>query len=152
MNTVTNLQDETIQGIQDLIEINIDSAKGFATAADKIENDSIARYFRECGDERSRFAGELKTAVALNNTEPKDSGSIKGAAHRWWMNIHGAVTGGDEHAVLADAERGEDEIKGRYERVLKDTAGSPLNEVLQKQYARVKSRHDQIRDMRDARA
>ena len=43
-------------------------------------------------------------------------------------------------------------IKARYENVLKETAGSPYNAVLQRQYASVKEAHDTIRDMRDARA
>jgi len=152
MESITNLNKDTIKGIQNLIEINIDSSKGFDEAAEKIENPQIASMFRECGKERDRFAGELKTAAAINNVEPKDSGTLKGTAHRWWLNIRGTVTGGDEHTILADAERGEDSIKACYEKTLKETAGSPLNDVLQRQYAQVKARHDQIRDMRDARA
>lgn len=152
METVTHLNDDSIKGIQNLIEINIDSSKGFRDAAEKIENPQIARFFRDCGTERERFASELKNIVRVNGQTPEDSGSLKGTAHRWWMDIRGTVAGGDEHAVLAEAERGEDAIKHRYESTLKQTAGSAVNDVLQRQYASVKSRHDQIRDMRDARA
>lgn len=152
METLTNLNEDTIKGIQNLISINIDSSKGFESAAEHIENEEIASYFRDCGRERQRFAHELQVAVAVNDEEAEDDGSFKGTAHRWWMNIRSTVTGGNEHTVLADAERGEDEIKACYEKTLKDTAGSPLNAVLQDQYAAVKKRHDQIRDMRDARA
>ena len=152
MESITNLNKETIDGIQNLISINIDSSKGFESAAEQIENQQIANYFRDCGQERRKFAGELKIAAALNEEVPEDDGSLKGTAHRWWMNIRSTVTGGNEHTVLADAERGEDEIKHLYEETLKDTAGSPLNDVLQRQYAQVKTRHDQIRDMRDQRA
>lgn len=152
METITNLNEDTLEGIQKLISINIDSSKGFRAAAEHIENDQIASYFRDCGKERQRFAHELQVAAAINDEEPEDDGSLKGAAHRWWMNIRSTVTGGDEHAVLADAERGEDAIKHCYEKTLKDTAGSAMNAILQNQYAVVKQRHDQIRDMRDERA
>jgi len=152
METITNLNEDTIKGIQNLISINIDSSKGFTSAAEHIENDQIASYFRDCGKERLRFAHELQVATSINNEEPEDDGSLKGTVHRWWMDIRSTVTGGNEHTVLADAERGEDEIKELYEKTLKDTAGSPLNGVLQSQYALVKKRHDQIRDMRDQRA
>lgn len=152
METVSNLNKDSIDGIQGLIEINIDSAKGFREAADKIENARIAGFFRDCGAERDRFAAELKNLVRINGETPKDSGTIRGTAHRWWLDIRGTVAGGDEHSVLAEAERGEDAIKHRYESTLKHTAGSAVNDVLQRQYASVKSRHDQIRDMRDARA
>ncbi len=53
--------------------------------------------------------------------------------------------------MLAEAERGEDAIKHRYKDTLK-TASIAANDVLQTQCAGVKARHDQARDMRDARA
>lgn len=152
METVSNLNKDTIKGIQDLIEINIDSSKGFKEAAEKVENPEIATLFRQCGQERNQYAGQLKDIVRVNGEDPEKSGSMSGTLHRWWLDIRGTVTGGNEHTVLADAERGEDAIKHRYEEVLKDTSGSAVNDVLQKQYTGVKSRHDQIRDMRDARA
>ena len=152
METVSTLTEDTIKGIQNLIEINIDSSKGFEEAADKIDNADIANLFRQCGRERDQYASQLKSIVLVNGEEPEDSGSLKATAHRWWLNIRGTVQGGDEHAVLAEAERGEDAIKHRYEDTLKETAGSAVNDVLQQQYAGVKARHDQIRDMRDARS
>lgn len=152
METVSSLTNESIKGVQGLIEINIDSAKGFEEAAEKIENESIASLFRQCGKEREQYASQLRDIVRVNGEEPEDSGTIKGTAHRWWLSIRGTVTGGNEHTVLADAERGEDAIKHRYEDTLKETAGSAVNDLLQRQYAGVKARHDQIRDMRDARA
>ena len=51
---------------------------------------------------------------------------------------------------LKTGVRGEDAIKHTYEDALKDTAGSPVNPVLQRQYIEVKRGHDTIRDMRDA--
>lgn len=152
METTTNLNESTIRGLQDLIEINIDSSKGFNAAAEKIEDPKIASYCRDCASERSAFATDLSRYVELNAREPKSSGAATGAVHRWWLELRGTVQRGDEHAVLAEAERGEDAIKERYENVLKETAGSPLNSVLQQQYASVKTRHDQIKAMRDAHA
>lgn len=152
MESVTTLNDETIAGIQDLIEINIDSCKGFSKASENIENAAVATFFRQCGDRRGIFATQLQGAVSVNNEEPEDSGTLTGKLHRWWIDIRGTVQDGDEHAILAEAERGEDVIKEKYESVLKDTAGSPLNAILQEQYASVKKDHDTIRDMRDARA
>lgn len=152
MESLTNLDKETINGLQELITINLDSAEGFTHAAESIENRDIGMYFRRCGDRRRQFAGELQRTVGLNGTEPKDDGSVKGTVHRWWLDIRGTVTGGDEHGVLAEAERGEDAIKAKYEEIIKKTTGSPLNTVLHRQYASVKETHDTIRDMRDNRA
>ncbi|UYV13902.1 MAG: PA2169 family four-helix-bundle protein [Phycisphaera sp.] len=152
MESITNLDKNTLSGVKSIIEINIDASKGFETAAENIENSDIAGYFRQCSARRAQFADQLSRVVDVNGVDSPDSGTAKGAIHRWWVNIRGTVQNGDEHAVLAEAERGEDAIKGKYEEVLKSTAGSPLNAMLTDQYAAVKETHDTIRDMRDARA
>ncbi len=152
METTTTLNESTVSGLQDLIEINLDSGKGFETAADNIDNRDIAAYFRRCGQRRQGFASELQSFVRANGVEPEDPGTMKGKLHRWWTEVRGTVQSGDEHAMLAEAERGEDVTKHTYEDVLKNTAGSPLNSLLQQQWISVKHDHDTIRDMRDARA
>lgn len=152
METKTTLNDKTIEGVQDLIRINIDSYKGFEQAADTIENKRIAGLFREIATQRRNNAATLRNHVQMNDEDAEDSGSIKGNLHRWWLSARGTLNGGDDHVVLIEAERGEDAIKERYEEVLKDTAGSAMNDVLQKQYAEVKTGHDRIRDLRDAKA
>lgn len=152
METITNLDKDTLSGVKSIIEINIDSSKGFQTAAENIENADIAGYFRQCSTRRAQFADHLSRVVDVNGVDSPDSGSVKGAIHRWWTDLRGTIQNGDEHAILAEAERGEDSIKGEYEKVLKNTAGSPLNAMLTDQYAAVKETHDTIRDMRDARA
>ncbi len=153
METVTNLNNETLEAVQDLIKINIDSHEGFNSAAEQLENaPQLMSFFRECATERQANANALAKVVGANAKKPEDSGTVRGTVHRWWLEIRGAVQRGDEHAVLAEAERGEDAIKHKYEDVLKQTAGSAVNDILQQQYAGVKRRHDQIRAMRDARA
>ncbi|GJM17828.1 MAG: histidine kinase [Phycisphaeraceae bacterium] len=152
LETKLSLTDETIGDVQDLISINIDSAKGFQAAADRIENDAVASYFRECAAQRDAQASELKSIVSANAEEPTDSGTFKGTLHRWWLEARGTVQGGDTHAVLAETERGEDAIKGCYEKVLKQNPGNALSSVLHGQYANVKTRHDRIRDLRDQHA
>lgn len=151
LETKTTLEAEMIDGVQTLIQYNIDSARGFAEAAEKIETTHIAGYFRECGARRAMFADELKHFVAINGEEPADSGTIKGTLHRWWLSLRGTVADGDEYALLAEAERGDDSIKAKYEEVLEQTAGSAMSDVLHRQYKSVKADHDRVRDMRDAR-
>lgn len=152
METIKNLNDKTLKGVKSIIELNTDASEGFQKAADQIENADIAGYFRQCSSRRAQFAEQLKRVVQLNDEDAPQSGTAKGKLHRWWLDIRGTIQDGDEHAILAEAERGEDAIKQEYEEVLKGTAGSPLNAVLSDQYAAVKETHDTIRDMRDIRA
>lgn len=147
--TKTSLTDETIDKIQKLIRANIDAYDGFTECAEQIEDPSIAKLFRELADERSELATELQNYVEWNGEEADDSGTFAAQVHRAWIAVRSTLSGGDAYAILAEAERGEDHIKHAYEDVLRDTAGSALNDVLQAQYFCVKRAHDRVRDMRD---
>ncbi len=152
METKHNLNEATIEKVQDLIRINIDSQKGFAESAEKIKDEKIATLFRHLGQERKTNTSELQKIVNYNGEEARESGSFLATAHRAWIDLRAVLTGGDPSAILCEAERGEDAIKGMYEDVLKETAGSAANDVLTRQYAKVKAGHDQVRDLRDAYA
>ncbi len=148
--TTTTLNTQTIEHLQDLVRINRDSAEGFRKAAELIQDLKLTELFLQIAGQREAFARELRGYVELNDEDGDISTSWEGMFHRWWLDVRALLSSGNDHAVLAEAERGEDKIKEMYEDVLKDTAGSPLNDVLMRQYAEVKVWHDAIRDMRDA--
>lgn len=149
LETKTNLNDSTIDGLQKLIRYNIDSFDGFTEAADEVNNKRVSTLFRELATERSNFANELQDHVTWNGDEAVDDGSTMAAVHRTWIQVRSALNGGDAYPILCEAERGEDYIKSAYEDVLKETAGSAVNDVLNRQYRVVKSAHDRVRDLRD---
>lgn len=148
MEAISSLSDESIVHLQDLIDINIDSEKGLRRAAQAIDDPEIAALFRQCADERRVHARELRVHVPFY--EP--SGSLRGTLHRWWLDLRGSVCRAQAHAILAEAERGEDAIKARYESMLARGLGSTLQTQVERQYVEVKSRHDLIRALRDLRA
>jgi len=149
MESMRHLTEETVKKLNDLVRVNIDSAEGFATAANQIDNPRIAALFASLSQQRRLFAEQLRCFVEMNDEAARDAGSIQGDLHRWWLNLRAAVSGGDGYAVLAEAERGEDVIKKRYEEALEQTTGSAVHETIQRQYADVKQAHDHVRDLRD---
>ncbi|MFN3168107.1 MAG: PA2169 family four-helix-bundle protein [Phycisphaeraceae bacterium] len=144
------MDQQTIDKLKDLTRINRDSAAGFEEAADVVENDRLQQLFRDLAKQRVTFADELNRYVDLNEGDTEITTSWRNMFHRWWIDVRGKAAGGDAYVVLAEAERGEDAIKHMYEDVLKQTAGSPVNETLLKQYGEVKKGHDTVRDLRDA--
>lgn len=140
----------TLSAIRDLVRINIDTAQGFAAAAEHVGNPEIRALFDSCARQRRQFAGELCYAACFDDDEI-DDGSFKGMLHRWWIDLRGMLQDGSEHAMLAEAERGEDEIVKRYEKILREHPDTPLNSLLQSQYRQIRVTHDAIRAMRDAR-
>jgi uncharacterized protein (TIGR02284 family) len=152
VETKSTLTDETVDKLQDLVHINIDSHQGLIDAADAIADEAVAQVFRDTAAERSQFADELKMYVEWNNQTPPKEQSFASKVHQCWMNCRAKLNGGDPHVVLEEAEYGEDQIKEAYEDALKENPGSAMNELLLTQYAVVKKGHDRIRDLRDAYA
>lgn len=143
------LDRNAISNLQTLIRLNVDSADGFKAAADHLKSGRVADAFREMSTERSAQAHELQSLVVMNEEEPREEGSLVAAAHRSWMDLRSAFGGGDV-AILQEAERGEDAIKGEYEKVMKMKELGSVAETLRRQYAKVKAGHDRVRDLRDA--
>lgn len=149
IETKTDLNETTTAKLQKLIRANIDSYNGFHESAEEVEDAKLKTLFKEIGDQRSAMASKLQEFVEFNGEEAEDDGSVAAKTHRIWINIRSKINGGDPYVILIEAERGEDHIKEAYEDVLKETAGSAMNDVLTDQYAAVKAGHDKIRDLRD---
>ena len=148
--TTCDLKSDVVDGIQKLHQANIDSAEGFREAANQIKHSDLAEKFRKWSQQRTQQAKELADIVSCNGAEVDSETSWLADLHRAYTDMKTAFTSNDVHAVLAEAERGEDHIKGAYEDVLKETPGTAANDVLQRQYADVKATHDEVRDLRDA--
>ncbi len=149
LETKQSLNSKTVKKLQELIRINIDSYDGFRESAEEVKDSRIATLFRELARERSALATELQDYVEQNSAAPVEDGSFLAGMHRTWINLRSKLSGGDAYVILIEAEKGEDYIKAAYEDVLKETAGSAMNDVLQAQYVRVKAGHDKVRDLRD---
>ena len=63
-----------------------------------------------------------------------------------------AVTNRDRHAILAEAERGEDAAVSAYSDAMKKNLPAPIKEVVSRQSVEVKAAHDKIRALRDSTA
>lgn len=150
LETKEHLNQDTIDKLQKLIRANIDSYDGFREAAKELKDKKISALFTELGDQRSAMATKLQKTIEFNGKEAEEDGSVAAATHRIWLNIRSKITGSDSYAILAEAERGEDHIKAAYEEVLKETAGSAMNDVLTDQYRVVKAGHDKVRALRDS--
>jgi uncharacterized protein (TIGR02284 family) len=144
-------QKEIISTINSLIETLKDGEEGFKQAAEAVKDSNLKSLFYEFSQQRARFATELQSqAMNLGETEPEESSSATGAMHRAWINLKSAVTSGDDHAILAECERGEDSAVKEYEDALKADLPAPLDDIVSREYAEVKSAHDRIKGLRDA--
>ena len=137
-----------IKLVNSLVETTIDSADGYGEAAKHAEGARYKTLFQQRAQERRSIASELQDEVRRLGGEPKDHGTILGAAHRTFVNLKDAVIKGDE-AVINEVESGEDFIKAKFQKALKDTdVDAPTRAVIEKAWISVKSGHDQMSDIK----
>lgn len=148
METKLNLNKETIEGLQDLIAVNIDSAKGYHAASEKVGNQSLSTLFKELAQGRDRHAKALQSFVSWNGETPEDDGSVRGSIHRAWLKARAAINSGDEEVVLIEATRGDEHIQTMYKDLLKDNPGNAMSDVLHKQYAELKADSERVSKLR----
>ena len=146
-------QKEIISTLNNLIETLKDGQEGFRQSAEGVDDTQLKSTFDTLSLQRSKFAGELQTEVVqLGDPDPEDSSSVSGSMHRAWINIKSAVTNRDRHAILAEAERGEDSAVSAYKDAMGKELPAPIKEIVTRQASEVKAAHDKIRDLRDTAA
>jgi len=138
-----------ISVLNTLIRTTIDSARGFADAAEEDENGQHSQFFSQMADERRQCVTQLQTQVTTLGGEPEDSSSFTAAAHRGFMDLKQAVMGNSDEAVVEEVERGEDYLKAKYETALQDGELSPeTRQVIQQAYQSVRKGHDRASAMK----
>jgi uncharacterized protein (TIGR02284 family) len=134
-----------------LIETLKDGQEGFKRAAETVKDPQLKSLFDEYSRQRGRFLSELRSqAQSSEERESEMSGSADGALHRGWINLKSAVTRGDDHAILAECERGEDSAVEEFRKALDNGLSAPVQEIVSRQYAEIKQAHDRVKHLRDA--
>jgi uncharacterized protein (TIGR02284 family) len=142
--------DEIISSLNNLIETCKDGQYGFQTAAEGVKNSELKTLFSTFSQQRAKFAGELQNEVLRLGGDPEKTGSTAAAFHRGWINIKSAVTGEDEHAIIAECERGEDSAVRNYEEALKGTLPANIEVIVRRQLTDITEAHDRIRSLEKA--
>ena len=108
--------------------------------------------FLQYATQRAGFATELQAAVKALGFDPIDPQGVGGMLHASWMSLKGMLTGHDVHAILVEAERGEDSSLKTYRIALSKTLTPEIASIMQKQFEEVQAAHNRIRTLRDATA
>ncbi len=140
----------TIDTLNELIEVCKDGEQGFRTAAEGLTDPQVKSVFGQYARERGQIARELQDEVRGLGGNPEHSGSMSGSVHRGWINIKSVVTGKDDQKIIAEAERGEDVAKAAFEKALKTPLPAQVKTLVQRLSAQVHETHDRVRAMEKA--
>jgi uncharacterized protein (TIGR02284 family) len=132
-----------------LIETCKDGDEGFRSAAEKLKDPAIRSQFLQFARQRAQFAGELQAEVTRMGSEPAKSGSTTGALHRGWIGLKNAITGGSDHSILEEAERGEDAAVKNYHDALSKGLPGDIEAIVYRQSKVILETHNTVRSVRD---
>ena len=135
--------------LNNLIETLKDGEEGFRGSAEKLQSAALRGQFQSYSSQRGRFASELQSQVAGLGGKPETSGSTAGAIHRGWIGLKSAIAGSDDHAILEEAERGEDSAVKNYREAMAKDLPRDIHAVIEGQYRDVLATHNQVKALRD---
>jgi uncharacterized protein (TIGR02284 family) len=139
--------ERVISILNGLIETCKDGEQGFKTAAEGLKDPQVQSLFQQYSRQRAEMARELQAEVRRLGGDPEKAGSLAGTMHRGWINIKATVTGADENAVIAEAERGEDSAKKMYEEALQHPLFTQTLALVREQSMKVHDAHDRVRGL-----
>ena len=139
-----------IRVLNDLVEITLDSADGYAEAAREAQAVRYSAMFQARASERSQIAARLQQQVQALGGDAESGGSVLASAHRMFAHLRQTLSAGD-HAVVTEVERGEAYIRTQFEHALQDsTLGAPTHALIADAYRSVQSGHEQMRRLQQA--
>ena len=142
---------ETIEVLNDLIQINNDRIAGYEQAIKetKAEDDDLKVLFATMIAESHRIRIALATEVQALGANTEQGTTTTGKIYRAWMDIKAAFGGASRHAILASCESGEDAAQRAYRSALESELPSYIRDLLLQQQEALRASHDEIKALRD---
>jgi uncharacterized protein (TIGR02284 family) len=143
---------ETIEVLNDLIQINNDRITGYEKAIreTKAEDEDLKILFATMIAESHRNKIALATEVQTMGADVENGTTTSGKIYRAWMDVKAVFTGHDRHTILANCEAGEDAAKKAYRTALEHEAlPAYIRELLVQQEGALLASHDEIKSLRD---
>jgi uncharacterized protein (TIGR02284 family) len=119
--------------LNDLIATCIDGVHGFRDAANAVTGPGIRTLFSDRARSIELAKGELQELVRRLGAEPSDSGHVAASVHRGWINLKSVLTGKDDDAIIAEAERGEEAAVNHYQDALRQTLPAGVRSIVEDQ-------------------
>jgi uncharacterized protein (TIGR02284 family) len=143
--------DRAVKVLNDLIETTLDSARGYEEAAEHVKDGQLKTMFADRSHKRMAMTRQLQAEVRTFGGEPQTGQSMAGKMHNTFVDLKAALTGGDAKAVIDEVERGEDVIKGKFEKALsEEDLPTAARDAVSRCYQSIRADHDEVSRMKHA--
>ena len=135
--------DRDVATLNSLIETTLDSVDGSRRSADEAPDSRVAPAFRARAQEREQVVATLRDEVRRRGGTPEADGSLLAAAHRAFLTLRDRISASDDHAVIAEVDRGESYLNAKWEAAISDDQLSPeTRDVIGRCYDSIRAGHD----------
>ncbi len=143
---------ETIEILQDLIQINNDRITGYERAIKELkdEDDDLKTLFAGMIDESRQAKLALAEEVQVMGADVDKGTTASGKIYRAWMDVKAVFTGQNRKSVLENCHTGEHAALKAYTTALEhDHLPAYLREMIEKQKSIFEASHDEVKSLRD---
>jgi len=142
---MTDPNEHAVHVLNSLIETTLDSANGYREAAEHTDNPRFKTMFADRSSKRMELTQKLQAEVRSFGAKPEDEQSLIGKLHNEFVGLKNALTGGSDKSVIDEVERGEDVIKGKYEKAAADPdLPANVHELVDTALTSVRADHDEV--------
>ncbi|MFT3935934.1 MAG: PA2169 family four-helix-bundle protein [Chitinophagaceae bacterium] len=143
---------ESIEVLNDLIEINNDRIVGYERALKELSSADadLKALFTSMIDESRKIRVDLAGEVQSLGGEFEAGTTTSGKLYRAWMDVKAVFTGSDRYTILSNCEYGEDAAQKAYRDALEEDIPGYIRTTLQAQQQMLRKSHDKIKALRDA--
>lgn len=145
-----NYTENVSKKLNELLEKNYDAEAGYIAAKDNVKSSSLKNFFKERATDRCDFGHELKEEIRSFGEKPDKGTSLKGDAHRVWMNLTSTFSSDSDEVVLKEAIRGEKKALEDYNEILKEVdLPASTRSLLEKHRSSVQAALDYVKTIKD---
>lgn len=143
-----NATKKQIDELNDLLTRNYDAEKGYANAAEEVNDEALKDFFLSYSKQRNKFGHEIKDQINKLGGEIHKGTSLAGDIHRGWMDLKGLLTGHDEDAIINECIRGENTALADYKKVMDDESlDSETREVIRSHHQKIQEAILKIKEL-----
>jgi uncharacterized protein (TIGR02284 family) len=137
------------QTLGELFGSACDGEQGFREAVAHARSPELVALFERLAQQCAGVAAELQSHIERLGGTADQGGTMAAAAQRAWLQIRSLFGGASDEKVLAQCERGQADMLGRYREALRRHLPDELHALVQQQFEQAQRHHDHLRRMQD---
>ncbi len=143
----TNIREQKIETINELIAITRDSADFYKDASTKVDNPQLKTLFNGMAESKNGLVGAMSRDVKLEGARPAEAGTFRGVLNQIYGDARAKFGDNTDFTYVSQLEETEDRLLGALNNVLHDSeVPAPVKEAVTSYLPKVKEHHDLMRD------